>query len=126
MKIHFIEAHDATEFNWGKFLLGKMDDAEWSYQSQVSQTPLLAGRGWSKDHLWILDLQTGEGFYCRPGGLAVADLEKHKVWVCPMFEPFLVWLYQQDLSDISKLPSVVNLGNVPTALQGYRRKGKKK
>jgi len=35
-----------------------------------------------------------------------------------MFEPFLAWLCQQDLSN---LPGKVNLGKVPTAMHGYRR-----
>lgn len=40
-----------------------------------------------------------------------------------MFEPFLQWLYLQDLSDLDKLPALVNLGDVPTSMSGYRRKG---
>jgi len=57
-------------------------------------------------------------------GVASADLNKHQIWVCPMFEPFLNWLYKQDVSDLDQLPSLVDLGDVPTALFGYRRKGK--
>ena len=87
---------------------------------------LLQARGWSPEHVLVLDLQTGEGAIFKPGGIARCDLsEKHEIWVCPMYEPFLTWLYQQDLSDLDKLPEFVYLGDVPTAMFGYRRKRKK-
>lgn len=123
MKLHFIEAHDATNFNWGKFAVARFSTEEWSRPSALDKRLLLRSRGWTPDHLWVLDLQTGEGAIFRPGGMAAADLAKHKIWVCPMFEPFLMWLYKQDLSDLSKLPALVNVGDVPTAMSGYRRRG---
>jgi hypothetical protein len=33
------------------------------------------------------------------------------------------WLYKQDVSDLNKLPGLVNLGDVPVAMPGYRRPG---
>lgn len=74
-------------------------------------------------HLIVFDLQTGEErAFFLPGGLASADLNgKHQIWVCPMFEPFLAWLYKQDTSDLSALPALVNLGDVPISMRGYRR-----
>jgi hypothetical protein len=114
-------------FNWGKFLLGRFDTAEQAYQSKIDVgRALLSARGWSPDHLLVLDLETGEGCLFRPGGLASADLEKHKVWVCPMFEPFLEWLYRQDLTDLNTLPDVVELPTAPGAMTGYRRPGPKR
>jgi len=122
MIIKFIEATNGT--NWGKFLLIRFGEAEWKMQGQFSEgRPLLHTLGWSPDHLWVLDLQTGEGAFFRPGGFAAADLEKHKIWVCPLYEPFLVWLYKQKLTDILALPDKVELPNAPAALWGYRRKG---
>jgi hypothetical protein len=114
-------------FNWGKFLLGRFDH-EWMHPSAVgedSRRPLLYQCGWTRatGHLWVLDLQTGEGAFFRPGGSAHADLEKHRIWVCPMFEPFLEWLYAQDLSDLRALPPLVELPDAPAALSGYRRPG---
>lgn len=123
MIVKFIEATDATEFNWGKFALMRFEAAEWVRQSAMEPFSLLAGRGWSSDHLIVFDLQTGEGSFFLPGGCAAADLKKHKVWVCPMFEPFLAWLYTQDLNDLAALPAMVNLGDVPTDMRGYRRPG---
>ncbi|MGI5292708.1 hypothetical protein ACQEVF_56685 [Nonomuraea polychroma] len=111
--------------NWGKFLVG-VPDVEWERRSHVpgndSGIPLLTQLGWGRQHVWVLDLQTGEGAFFRPGGHAPSDLNKHKIWVCPMFEPFLVWLYKQDLSNLDKLPTYVEL-EARFAFAGYRRPG---
>lgn len=110
--------------NWGKFCVARMD-TEWARRSVPCPTggPLLSAIGWTLDHLWVLDLQTGEGAFFKPGGYAPADLQKHKVWVCPLFEPFLVWLYEQDLSDLATLPDHVQLPNAEFSMVGYRRPG---
>jgi hypothetical protein len=124
MQTKFIEATDGTEFNWGKFAVCRFESEEWQRPSVIDPPrSLLRKIGWDRDQIFVLDLQTCEGANFRPGGLASADLEKHRIWVCPMFEPFLVWLYKQDLSNLNALPALVNLGAVPTALFGYRRKG---
>lgn len=125
MRTKFIEATDATKFNWGKFLVAAFEAEDWHHSSLIDPLSgsLLGSRGWGPNHRLVVDLQTGEGCIFSPSGYAPADLQKHAVWVCPMFEPFLVWLYKQDLSDISKLPSLVDLGKVPTAMSGYRRPG---
>jgi hypothetical protein len=116
----------ASGFNWGKFCVARFD-TEWERRSGLphnSSAPLLAQCGWDDSFLWVLDLQTGEGAYFRPGGSAHADLLRHRVWVCPMFQPFLEWLYAQgDLSDLSVLPPVVEIPGAPGALYGYRRPG---
>jgi hypothetical protein len=85
--------------------------------------PLITGRGWSPEHLLIVDLQTGEGAIFRPGGLAGHDLNKHAIWVCPLFEPFLTWLYEQDLSDLDKLPAHIDLPEAEFMMSGHRRAG---
>ena len=123
MHTKIIEATNG--FNWGKFLLGRFDEQEASYRSVVSESgqPLLREIGWGASHLWVLDLQTGEGGCFRLGGLARADLNKHKIWVCPMFEPFLEWLYEQPDTDFAKLPAVVELPHAESDLYGYRRGG---
>lgn len=112
-----------NELNWGKFMVARFDRAEWGYRSPISEGPLLRNIGWSHSLIWVLDLQTREGAAFRHGGVASADLNKHKIWVCPMYEPFLEWLYLQDVTDLSKLPEMVNLPNAEFALAGYRRTG---
>jgi len=127
MKTRVVELTDG--FNWGKFLVAKFDEAEWSVRSAVDGQRLLRGRGWSERHLFILDLQTGEGAIFLPGGQPKADLDKHAVWVCPMFELFLGWLYARPRhwDDLGSLPALVELTQEETrghsALWGYRRPG---
>ena len=130
METKFIEATQGQ--NWGKFCLGRFTKEEWDrtacpphgqWNGSETKTSLLRQRGWSTDHILVLDIETGEGAFFRPGGFAVADLNKHKIWVCPMFEPFLGWLYQQDLSDLNKLPGLVEIPDVPFEMRGYRRPG---
>jgi len=120
MKTKLVEVTNG-ERNWGKFLLGAFD-SELEYRSVIDQRPLIRGRGWSSKHLLVLDLQTGEGAIFCLGGYAKADLDKHRVWVCPMFEPFLTWLYQQH--DPFAIPAHVDLPNAEFAISGYRRPGK--
>jgi hypothetical protein len=112
--------------NWGKFMICQFEGADFAERSVVDDITfqgLLDGQGWGPDHLLVFDLATGEGALFRPGGLAAADLMKHKIWVCPMFEPFLEWLYEQDLSDLSALPRRIELPEAPMAAAGYRRPG---
>lgn len=105
-------------------------DTEWSVPSEIDPgRPLLRVLGWDQRVVLVTDLQTGEGAMFTPGGCASADLNgKHRIWVCPMFEPFLSWLYRQPLDDITRLPRVLTLSKEETAehegLQGYRRVGK--
>lgn len=119
-----------NELNWGKFMLMR-PDTEWSRMALIAldgetlppRIPLLRQIGWDRHHLWVLDLQTGEGAWFMPGGHARADLNKHRIWVCPLFEPFLEWVYEQDLQDITKLPDIIDLPNAPFNFYGYRREG---
>jgi addiction module HigA family antidote len=125
MKTRFIEATNGP-CNWGKFVVGRFDHDEIGRPSHVDpgRYPLLRKIGWHDDTIWVLDLQTREGAAFTPGGHAKADLDKSRVWVCPLFEPFLTWLWQQDLSDLDALPSHVDLPKAPFALHGYRRDGR--
>jgi hypothetical protein len=118
-----IEATNGPQ-NWGKFCVMRFD-AEFSHESRVDpRVLLLRSRGWGCEHVIVFDLETREGAAFRPGGLPSADLNKHKIWVCPLFEPFLAWLYQQDLADLTKLPDHVDLPDAEFQWQGYRREGK--
>jgi hypothetical protein len=121
-------------FNWGKFLLCRFDDIEWRRRTAIpddttSRVPLLAACGWAPEHLGVFDLATGEGAFFLPGGNATADLAKHQIWVCPMYEPFLAWLYKhpEGWTDFDALPDLVTLTDDETrgrsALYGHRRAG---
>ena len=125
MQTKFIETTntDAGGMNWGKFMVARFTESEWERRSEVGGQIMLAERGWSKDNLLVLDLQTGEGAVFKPKGYAKGDLDKHALWVCPLFEPFLGWLYEQNLTDIEKLPALVKIKNPESALYGYRRPG---
>lgn len=124
MKTRIVEAvQPGGPANWGKFLVGRFD-SEWTVRSAVDTArPLLVAIGKGPELIFVMDLQTGEGALFRPGGYARADLDKHHIWVCPMFEPFLTWLYKQDLTDLDTLPKLVEL-EAPFAMAGYRRGGK--
>ena len=126
MKIKIIEARNAEVGNWGKFAVGQFTSDEWSRRSALpgaeSLTPLIWRLGWRPDNIWVLDLQTGEGALFKPGGFAPADLTKHAIWTCPLFLPFLSWLYAQNLNDLDHLPDLVDL-EAPFDLQGQRWPG---
>jgi hypothetical protein len=129
MRTKIIEGVQSLERpgNWGKFMLA-VPDEEWARGSLVCPGgPLLSACGWGHEHVWVLDLQTGEGAFFRPGGVAHADLEKHRIWVCVLFESFLEWLYAQYREDprldIESLPDVVELPGAEFAFSGYRRPG---
>src|SRR6266705_5234768 len=120
METKIIEVTNGEQ-NWGKFLLMRFTATEWNMRSAVSGAGLLLWNiGWNKHQIWVLDLQTCEGAAFLPGGCARADLDKHAVWVCPLYEPFLNWLYTQDLADLSLLPNLINLPGAPFAISGYR------
>jgi hypothetical protein len=132
MKTHFLEATN-DDLNWGKFLVCIYDDEEKSYKSQMCPDlfgrPLLVSTGRGRPSFWLLDLQTGEGAEFYPPApkdafTAKFDLDKHAVWVCPMYEPTLVWLYQNShLVFGGGLPGKINLPNAEFSFRGYRRPG---
>jgi hypothetical protein len=132
--VQFIET--SNDFNHGKFMLARLDAAELRARSALpgyeeSSLWHLGGlRAFNKHTTLVFDLQTGEGatFTLARHGSPSADLTKHKIWVCPMFEPFLHWLYAQGLDhgagDIAALPRFVELSMADgAAFQGYRRPG---
>jgi len=132
MELKFIEAGHSTPGNWGKFAVGRYTDAELIEPTRFPGCEgqrVVSLRGNGVHHIWVFDLATGEAARFTPGGHAKADLDSHKIWVCPLFEPFLVWLYQHiaekgQVGWWDELPrSVVMPNNTPFDLAGYRRSG---
>lgn len=131
MKTQFIEVTQGSEFNWGKFAVCQFDEDEWKRESHlpvkdelyIGRRSLLEMRGWGPQHFLVLDLETGEGAIFNRPGSPTADLNKHGVWVCPMFEPFLEWLYTYKWENVEDLPRFVELDTPIEEAYGYRRKG---
>lgn len=117
------------ERNWGKFLLGQFSAAELLHPSSVCGNlsfGLIRSCGHSEYDTLVLDLQTCEGAIFTPGGNAAADLAKHRIWVCVLYEPFLVWLWTRAEGQrlrLDALPDVIDLPDAPFAFAGYRRTG---
>lgn len=125
MKLHLFEATSGKQGNWGKFAVGRFtDERAWNSCVSPLHRRLIDQIGWSDRHLWVLDLQTGEGACFAIGGSAKADLAKHRIWVCPLFPVFLEWLYRQDCAGLDALPQVLHLPDAPAELCGYRRPGR--
>jgi hypothetical protein len=130
----FVEAGHGTEpstiGNWGKFVIARFSHDEWAQPVRFpgcSGSSLIGSQGWRGTHFMVFDLATGEGAMFQPGGHAPSDLNRHQIWVCPLFEPFLVWLYEfqheQPASWWDQLPAHVVLPSAGFALSGYRREG---
>ena len=130
MDVRFLEVTNGPR-NWGKFMLARWTVDEWMKRSEVDPSELLLmGRGWSPQHFLMLDLQTGEGAVFSPGGYAKSDLNKHKVWVCPLFEPTLQWLHDRFREHHGDgdgwwqdIPTHVDLPDAEFQWAGYRREG---
>lgn len=120
MDVHFVEATNGPQ-NWGKFAVCRFTDDEWKVLSQVDGRPLLAGRGWSREHTLIVDLQTGEGAFF-PEWVHKSDLDKHAIWVCPMFEHALLKILAGD-HDPMKTEPLIDFPDAPFEYAGYRRGG---
>lgn len=126
MKSKIIEATQTSEVNWGKFLVQEFDE-EWGRRSALPgndlDMPVLAQRGWAPYHILVTDLETGEGaMFSKRDPMPLYSLaEKHQIWVCPLFEPFLLWLCNQDFESVEELPEFVSLDTSFEALSGYRR-----
>lgn len=120
---------EATQgLNWGKFVVAWFTPQELNVKSEIDPgRSLIRARGWTENHVWVCDLQTGEGAFFKLGGHAKSDLDNHKIWVCPMFLPFLTWLYEQVVhgKKIERLPQTVTFSkeDAPFDFAGYRRSG---
>lgn len=128
MDLKFVEAGNG--FNWGKFAVGRFTDDEWFEPALYpgrEEPSLITGRGWTREHVQVFDLQTGEGAMFRLGAYPTDQLTRHRIWVCPLFEPFLQWLYDhvdtRPQTWWDDLPRTLELLAAPAEVYGYRRPG---
>jgi hypothetical protein len=136
----FVEAaQGARGMNHGKFLLARLTPGEQrtptalpGYEDQHLPLMTFGGlRRFHREFTLVLDLQTGEGATFTLDGTAdnaTYDLERHKIWICPLYEPFLRWLYDQrqwarGAGNLSDVPAYVELPDAPGAFAGRRRPG---
>jgi hypothetical protein len=138
MKTKIIQVTN-NDLNWGKFLVGEFDEREWDVPCafpEGSTISMMRARGMHKDQYLVLDLETKEGAVFGLTGSSRADLnDKHRIWVCPMYEPFLEWLYASyrdylshigtNLDWLERLPASLDLKDAEFAMAGYRRQGKR-
>ena len=95
-------------------------DEEWHRPSLIAleagniHRSLLRQEGWGPEHILVLDLsRPGNGsIFLATRGLASADIAKRSLDVCWLFEAFLGWLRQQDLTDLDSLPELIHLEEV--------------
>lgn len=130
MKTKLVEATNGQ--NYGKFLLGIFDAEDMSRKQEISgeipMTLLRAIGFWEPEKaLLVHDLQTGEGaiFYPAQGKDPKWELEKHQIWVCPMYEFFLSEYVYPNAEKVLRLdvPPVIELKTEYFAMAGYRRSG---
>jgi hypothetical protein len=112
--------------NYGKFMVARFSDEAWSYAAAIGGGTLLRQEAWCPHHVLVLDVATGEGGLFPLVGIAQDDLKKRKIHVCPLFPPFLDWLYAEHRRtgrlDVTALPAVVALPDAPD-IGPYRRPG---
>lgn len=119
----FIEASHGDGGNYGKFIVLRFDKRESQIKTRLpghTGHPLFTFAGARKLNpktTFVFDLQTGEGaaFYIGDKGGARIALSQRDIWVCPLYLPFLNWLWGQDMSDITKLPRYVDLSGAEFA-----------
>lgn len=126
----------SDQVNWAKLMVSQFDNDELAYKSRVdteakSLLEAVAARrkeywGEAQQKRLVVDLQTDEGawFLPHPERDPKVDLDRHQIWVCPLFYPFLQWLYRTNPVHVSGIPDVVELDpDDVIKFQGYRRPG---
>lgn len=140
MELKFVEAGQAPEGggNWGKFAVARWSTLE---MREPTRFPGCEGQfitgltGSPFDHIWLLDIQAGEGALFSINNPIPVDvphqLNEKQIYICPMFEPFMTWLWEHirshqgtNLDWFDELPRVVVLPEAPFDLYGYRRRGR--
>lgn len=129
MKTKIVEATTGPQGNWGKFLIGQFDQDEIDTVSAIAPEygSVLKQRGWwdPAQYFLMLDIETGEGSVFATWGDARADLHKHRIWVCPLFQPTLARIRAMAPFAVADLPSLLELSfdEAPFAMAVPRRAG---
>ncbi len=136
MDTKFVEAgHGPHGGNWGKFMVGRYTDVELAEPARfpgcerARRLVNLTGPG--RQDIWVLDLQTGEGARFPIEFASTTDvrhqLNKHRIHICPLYEPFLAFLYgyidAHRRTWWEDLPRVVEMPAAEFRLFGRRRPG---
>jgi hypothetical protein len=132
VKSKFLEV--TNKANWAKLQLLQWEPSDLARPSLVQKGKVLLNavqvrRGDAADPLtavFVRDLQTQEGceFYPSPEADCKTQLDMHRVWVCPLFYPFVSWLFANYQGDVTSLPDLVELADSKKQeYQGYRRPG---
>jgi len=94
---------------WSKFMVIRFGPEEWAHRSAIEGGGRILARHNPTD-LLVVDLGTNEGAVFSPHGSVPCDLRKHAIWTSPLFQPFLVWLYEQPRPlDFSTLPDLIEV-----------------
>ncbi len=131
---HPVDAQTGFGGNWGKFAVGRWSNEELREKTKFPGCEgqyITSLRGHGMTHVWLFDLQTGEGARFHTNNPIPVDvrsqLKDHQIWVCPMFEPFMVWLWHHmtvtGLDWWEHLPRTIELPDAPFDTAGYRRAG---
>jgi hypothetical protein len=97
---------------WSKFLVARFGPDEWTHRSAIKGFESLILGAHDPRCLLVLDLETNEGALFSPHGNVRSDLRKHQIWISVLFQPFLVWLYEQAKVpdfDPSTLPDIIEV-----------------
>ncbi len=136
MDTKFVEAgHGPDGGNWGKFLVGRYTEDELAEPAQFpgceGSRRLVNLGGPGRQDIWVLDLQTGEGARFPIEFVRDVDvhhqLNKHRIWVCPLYEPFVAFLFgyigNHQRTWWDTLPRTVEMPTAGIVVFGRRRPG---
>ncbi len=135
MDTKFVEVgHGPSGGNWGKFMIARYTANELLEPTQFPGCEgqrIVSLRGSGRHHIWVMDLATGEGARFpvdlggHPGATARKHLDDHQIWVCPLFEPFIGWLYDFSSANPNtwwdELPRTIEIPEAGFAFAGFRR-----
>lgn len=110
-KSKIVEVSSGKDKNWGRLMVMKFTEEEKGRKSAFHKSSTI----WKEDtpsdrHIIVYDLITGEGATFDLSKDLVPQLYKHQIWVCVLYEPFLVWLQEfMKKNSFNNIPDFVEL-----------------